>query len=200
MKSGSTYHIYSHANGFESLYTCDENFQYFLKRYIEFVPSIANTLAYCLMPNHFHFLIRIKTDAELLEVYKSMYPQKPIIELQTIHGIEALEWLVIHQVSKLLNAYTQAFNKMHKRRGSLFIPSFKRKNITSDSYLTSVIHYLHANPVHHGFAKAIEDWPWSSYRAILDGDNSVVKSTEIWEWFGSREEFISFHQKPIITF
>ncbi|MFZ5999425.1 MAG: hypothetical protein ACOYW3_02885, partial [Bacteroidota bacterium] len=79
-----------------------------------------------------------------------------------------------------------------------FMHSFKRQEITSDSYFTKVIHYIHANPVHHGFVKAIIDWPWSSYPTLKAGESSAWLDTEfVLGWFGGKDQFIEFHQQPI---
>ena len=60
LSPGNTYHIYNHANGFENIFENEGNYVYFLKKYAEFISPIADTFAYALMPNHFHFLVRIK--------------------------------------------------------------------------------------------------------------------------------------------
>src|SRR5699024_11262862 len=64
------YHVYNRANGEDRLFKNRENYSYFLKRYRQYIVSVADTLAYCLMPNHFHFLIQIKEEKEILQVMK----------------------------------------------------------------------------------------------------------------------------------
>ena len=59
------YHIYNRANGNEKLFASDDNYIYFLKQYNYYISPIAKTFAYCLMPNHFHFLVQIKPIANL---------------------------------------------------------------------------------------------------------------------------------------
>ena len=61
------YHIYNHANGIENLFRTEDNYHYFLKKYHQHISPIAETWAYCLMPNHFHFLVRIKEEKDLIE-------------------------------------------------------------------------------------------------------------------------------------
>ena len=78
MEAGKQYHIYTHANGFENLFRSDENYRYFLERYEHFAPSVADTYAYCLMPNHIHFLVCIKTEKELLDFYSVKHPGKTL--------------------------------------------------------------------------------------------------------------------------
>lgn len=192
MEPGRYYHLYTHANGSENLFRSDENCRYFLERYSHFANPVCDTFAYCLMPNHIHFLVSVKTEPELTEIRKNKYPDRDVLTLENpqTHGL-----FVIQQFSHLLNGYTQAYNKMYGRRGSLFIHSFKRKEITDDAYLTSVIAYIHSNPVHHGFAKNLSDWPWSSYQTILSDAPTTLQREEVLKWFGNREEFITFHQR-----
>ena len=185
MQPGTQYHIYNHANGFENLFRSDENYRYFLRRYEHFITPVADTFVYCLMPNHIHFLVRIKTEAEIESTFG---------KFETFQKLEAR---VSKQFANLFSSYTQAYNKMYSRRGSLFIPNFKRKQITDDHYFTKLIYYIHANPVHHGFAKEIADWTWSSFHDILLETPSLVKREEIIQWFGNQEEFLKFHQQPI---
>ena len=75
MQPSKSYHLYTHANGFENLFQSEENYRYFLLRYEHFIPAVADTLAYCLMPNHIHFLIRVKTEAEIESAF-SLEPQQ----------------------------------------------------------------------------------------------------------------------------
>ena len=192
MEACKTYHLYTHANGSENLFRKDENFRYFLKRYVEFIPGVADTLAYCLMPNHIHFLIRIKKEGELINYFKN----KDLTGLASenkkdLSGLE-LERLTILQFSHLFNAYTKAYNKIYNRRGSLFIRSFKRKEIISDSYYTSIVTYIHNNPVHHGFVKKLTDWPWSSYSSFFNV-TLTSQQQEVICWFVNQEQFIQSH-------
>ncbi len=202
------YHIYTHANGFENLFQSQENYGYFLRRYEHFIPPIADTLAYCLMPNHIHFLIRVKTETEIESFFKDLQGFKNLQQdrQQDLQGFKNLGGLNIkndiekrisQQFINLFNSYTKAYNKMYSRRGSLFIPNFKRKEINSDSYLTNLIHYIHANPVHHGFINKLSDWRWSSYNVILSDEPHFIKREEVIQWFGNREAYLQFHQQTI---
>ncbi|MGL1889557.1 MAG: hypothetical protein OCD76_23790 [Reichenbachiella sp.] len=160
----SYYHIVNHAVGSENLFRCDENYRYFLDRYAHYMNSVCDTLCYCLMPNHIHFLIRTKSEELLLKhpKYKG-----------DIHKT------VMQQLSNLLNGYAKAYNKKYERRGALWIDYTKRYNIETDNYLTSVINYIHQNPVKHGFTDKIEGWTHSSYQAHLSNKPTLLKRTEV---------------------
>ena len=207
MEPGKTYHLYTHANGSDNFFRTDENYRYFLQRYQHFIPLVADTLVYCLMPNHFHFLIRIKTEAELITTFSNLQgflnlgglDNNKRIEngFKNLGGLDEIEKRISQQFSNLFNSYTKAFNKMYGRRGSLFNPNFKRKEITSDSYLTMVIHYIHKNAVHHGFSKNFTDWPWSSYHELANDTSTWLDREFVINWFGGVEKFRDFNQQPI---
>lgn len=83
---------------------------------------------------------------------------------------------------------------MYSRRGSLFIPNFKRSEITDDTYLTAVIVYIHRNPVHHGFTIDWTKWRLSSYQTILSEKPTALKREEVLKWFGNVDQFLKIHR------
>lgn len=195
MEPGKLYHVYTHANGFENLFRSNENYRYFLQRYKHFISPVAATWVYCLMPNHIHFLVIIKSEPEIESAFKSSKVYKP--EDTNLGGLSQTKKRISQQFSNLFNSYTKAYNRMYQRRGSLFIPNFKREEITDEDYISNIIVYIHRNPVHHGFAKSMADWAWSSYQAFLTDTPTELKREEVLEWFGNREEFLKFHQLPM---
>ena len=175
------YHIYNRAIGSEQLFKTPDNYQYFLKKYQLYIPKVVDTLAYCLMPNHFHFLVKIK-DENTVQKALDLPEQEPSA-------------IVSKQFSKLFSCYTQSFNKVNRRMGSLFIANFKRKLISDENYLSQVIFYIHNNPVHHGFKKCIDDWPYSSYLELLSSTPTFLDREELLAWFGGQAAFIEFHSR-----
>ncbi|WP_051007916.1 hypothetical protein [Psychroflexus torquis] len=67
LSTDSIYHIYIRANGNELLFKTKDYYHYFLQKYDSYISLIAETYCYCLMPNHFHFLVRIKRENDLTE-------------------------------------------------------------------------------------------------------------------------------------
>ena len=191
MQPDTFYHIYNHANGSENLFRSDENYRYFLQQWAKYIESIAGTYAYCLMPNHIHFLVKSRAE-DVVSGNLNYSKESPFGKFETFQKV------VSKQFANLFSSYTQACNKMYKRRGSLFIPNFKRKEITSDDYLTKAIHYIHHNPIHHGFCRHYEDWPHSSYDALVSQRPTRLQRDTILEWFGGRKEFIKFHEQNIL--
>ncbi len=187
MQPDTIYHIYNRANGSENLFRNDENYRYFLQQWVKYIESIAETYAYCLMPNHFHFLIRTLGEDQLKMNYSTLGKFGTFQEL--------MEFRFSKQFANLFSSYTQAYNKMYKRRGSLFTPNFKKNEINSDTYLTNIIFYIHRNPVHHGFTNKIKDWPFCSYLIALSEQDTFLNTKEIIDWFGSKNAFKQFHEK-----
>ena len=64
LRYGQYYHIYNRGNNRENLFVEQRNYPYFLKQYTNHILPIAETCAYCLLPNHFHFAIRTRTEDE----------------------------------------------------------------------------------------------------------------------------------------
>lgn len=203
MLPGTTYHLFNHANGRENLFSEPKNYDFFLGRLSMHVLPVAHLYAYCLMPNHFHLLIKIRTEDELTKYFKSKteliatssgtLTEKPGNE---ING-EVLIKKISKSFSNLFNSYSQAYNKMYDRKGSLFIPNMKRKEVNNDASFCKVVHYIHANPVHHQFVKSINEWPHSSYQTFLSKESTNLDRAYVLNIFGGLEGFIKYHEQPI---
>ena len=179
------YHIFSRATGDEKLFRNDENYRYFLTKFKKYINPIAETYAYCLLPNHFHFLVKIKDGSEL----NSSFCEKPASKNISAH--------IMQSFSNFLNSYTKSYNKVFDRKGSLFMDYLRRVEITSNEQLRGTLFYIHKNPVHHGLCKSIAVWPWSSYPTFVSSLTTSVRKKEVLEWFGELDEFLKFHQQPI---
>ena len=182
------YHIYNHANGSDNLFLTSENYRYFLQRFASFINPIADTYAYCLMPNHIHFLIRIKSEADLQSAYQRKKNTNDLIPTNDISNFISREF------ASLFSSYSQAFNIQNGRKGSLFMPNFKRKLVETEEYFTQLVYYIHANPVHHGFVKDLSAWNYSSYHAFLSRKQTNLQRDEVLNWFGNIDSFKAFHK------
>lgn len=189
--SNTVYHIYNHANGDEDLFRTKENYFYFLDRYRHYIQPIAKTFAYCLMPNHFHFLIRIHSENELID----FLIEKKRLSNEDLGGLEELiRRLPSQQFSNLFNGYTKAINKAFKRKGSLFQPNLKRKAVEDDRYFTTLIRYIHLNPVLHGFTDDANRWNFSSLSAYNSEKPSYLARKTVFDWFGGKQLFQQYHK------
>ncbi|MBL7929868.1 MAG: transposase [Bacteroidia bacterium] len=155
---GCTYHIYNQANSSDNIFREVKNYPLFLQKYEKHIAPIAETFAWCLMPYHFHLLLKIHNENTLLNKFPN---------LQGFKNLEGLEQLINRFIAKqspnLFNSYSKSINKVYSRRGSLFNPRFKRKLISSDDQFRDTFLYIHLNPVKHGFTDHEHNWPHSSF-------------------------------------
>lgn len=190
--SGEYYHIYNRGSEKRNIFTQPRDYARLLKTifYYQFIgprPSfskfsksqitplkplskekIIELICYCLMPNHFHFLIR-----QLKE-----------------YGISKF-------MSQISNSYTKYFNVKYERVGPLLQGAFKAVRIETDEQLMHVSRYIHLNPIVSGVAKNLDSYQWSSYLEFIRSINSFCSSNEILEFFKSREGYKEFVEDQI---
>jgi REP element-mobilizing transposase RayT len=212
LQPGAFYHIYNAGVGECDLFRETKDYEYFLRLYEKYIEPIAETYAWCLMKNHFHLLVRIKEDIR----YKYSNADRSIDPVRfeerkwettnlSAFKPEALEDSTktptphLH-FSHLFNAYTKYFNQHYKRRGALFLRSFKRKRLKDENYFRNVILYIHNNPVHHGFVRNPIDYPWSSYLTCISIKTTKLKRTSVVGWFDNMANFKELHLKKINEF
>ncbi|MCA9950988.1 MAG: hypothetical protein KDE48_15155 [Anaerolineales bacterium] len=195
LRFGQYYHIYNRGNNRENLFVQQRNYLYFLQRYTQYILPVAETFAYCLLPNHFHFAIRTRTEEEQ-ETYwreqiclflENKQISKPIFKL--IPPSQAFKNMFI--------AYTRAFNRATDRTGTLFERPFHRKPVDNHTYLITLINYIHQNPQKHGLIDDFRDWKWSSYRAYGSDQPSNIQREEVMAWFGGHDNFAEAHQTDL---
>ena len=143
------YHIYNQGNNKQRIFFTNNNYLYFLQAYRKLVGPYTETLAYCLMPNHFHFLIGTN--------------DRSIQSLQI--GSLALSQLS-NSIRVLLSSYTNAINIQQHTTGSLFRQKTKAKTLEtgSENYPFIAFNYIHQNPLHHKIVHRLEDWEYSSFK------------------------------------
>lgn len=128
------------------------------------LPKIVEIICYCLMPNHFHFILKQLTD----------------------NGIANF-------ISKFTNSYTKYFNTKNKRDGALFGGTFKAARIGNDEQLLHVSRYVHINPIISFLVKPenLKDYSWSSFGEYMGSPGFCTKEL-ILEQFKSSEDYNKF--------
>ncbi|HKB44784.1 MAG TPA: transposase [Chitinophagaceae bacterium] len=143
------YHIYNRGNNQQQIFFKPDNYIYFLHKVRKFMMPYCDILAYCLMPNHFHFLI--SSDSRTIAV-------------KTIGGQNRN--VLSEGIRNLLQTYTKAINKQNKTTGSLFQQNTKSKCLNAGSKLHDLLcfHYIHQNPIKARLVSKMEDWEYSSFK------------------------------------
>lgn len=185
LEFGKVYHIYNRGVNKMPIFRTQANYQYFLKLYFERVGPLVDTYSWCLMKNHFHFMIRVKTKAEIVSQLSA------IIRPDRLIGIKPSK-----QFSNLFVAYALSFNKQEKRSGAVFERPFGRIEVDSLKYFKDLVIYIHRNPVHHAVVSHSKDYEWSSYQNYFSVDPSGIKRDMVLSWFDSTIAFKSCHRKP----
>lgn len=132
------------------------------------VKKLIDILCYCLMPNHFHFLVKQLKD----------------------NGISIF-------LSQISNSYTKYFNTKYTRVGALLQGVFKAVRIETDEQLIHASRYIHLNPVVSGLVKLPEDYQWSSYREYVSDNGIICSAKEILDFFSSSKKYQEFVEAQI---
>ena len=129
------YHVYNRGNNRQKVFLEAENYRFFLRRLrFYFNSNGIDLIAYCLMPNHYHLLIRPERKIDFSNVMRSF------------------------SVS-----YVKSINKVYHRVGHLFQGNFEAREVDAHEYLAHLIRYVHLNPVRARLVRKAEDWKYSDY-------------------------------------
>jgi putative transposase len=186
--SGNILHIYNRGNNKEKIFFDDQDYKAFLFRVglcLGFIEKELNEeklismpysriritgtkkndcklYAFCLMPNHFHLLMKQVGDI-------------PISSF----------------VLRLCTSYARYINKKYKRVGHVFQDKFKAVLIENDSQLMWTSSYIHMNAVKDGLVKYPSDYKWSSYNDYINKRNLPIINKELLlSTFGGKKNFI----------
>lgn len=132
---GRFYHIYNRGAHRVSIFREHGNYLFVLGKMKRYLAELQLTaIAYCLMPNHYHYLLR--QDGEQRA---GLLPQR------------------------VFNSYSKAYNRRYQHSGTLFEDNYKIIPVEDEAYLLHLCRYIHANPVKDGLVDRLEDWPYSNY-------------------------------------
>lgn len=159
------YHLYNRGVGRGLLFFNPGNYQYCLQLVQRYNGQYgATVIAYCLMPTHYHFLLRQETDVPLSQF-----------------------------INVLFNAYVQAVNRQRGRSGTLFERRFRHVWVDREEYLVHLCRYIHLNPVSAKLVPRPDDWPYSNYLEWVGLRNGTLEDEAfIREHFPSPEAYQDF--------
>ena len=140
---GSYYHIYNRGCNKQKIFYDEENYLFLLRKVHIYAAKFNITIiAYCLMPNHYHFFIKQNSDLPVNDFIKFLF-----------------------------NSYSKAINKKYKRTGTLFEGPFKAIQVEGYDYMKELCRYIHRNPGDDGLVNNIEDWKYSNYLEWIEKRN-----------------------------
>jgi len=163
--AGHYYHVYNRGCNREHIFANAGNYLFLLQRAKSFLAGYPlSVIAYCLMPNHYHFPLRSKEDGTL----------SPSIQ-------------------RLFNSYTQAFNKQQERSGTLFEGRAKSLLVDTDEYVLHLCRYIHLNPVMAGLAAHPGEWPYSNYLEWVEQrGGTLVDRAFVRQYFPAPADYEAF--------
>jgi REP element-mobilizing transposase RayT len=143
------YHIYNRGNQQQTIFFNRDNYIYFLEKVRKYIFPCCDILSWCLMPNHFHFLIN-STNASCAIIGKQNLPVQQLTE----------------SIRLMLSSYTKGIQKQQQFKGNLFQQKTKAKPVSGGEkpYAFTAFNYIHQNPYNSKLVKKMEDWEFSSFR------------------------------------
>lgn len=185
------YHISNIGNTGEDIFISEENYIYFLRKFASYTRGIFEVIAYCLLPNQYHILLKVKKFHSLNLAYSR---RKRIPAHKVELDMEEMSRFLSQEIGNFLNAYAKAFNKRHGRKGSLFRENFKKRPV-DEMDVKSLIVKLQYIPVNQGFVDFWQEWKFSSGRKRIGHLEGVMN----YEKFGKYYDFDSLEEMQILA-
>jgi REP element-mobilizing transposase RayT len=150
-KEGYIYHVFNRGNNKQQIFFSEKDYRLFIHYINQFIGPYSDMLAWCLMPNHFHFLIHATNKS---------------IETRKSGGLQLSN--LSYGIKQLLSSYTKSINKRENRTGNLFQQKTKAKcvNDSNGNHSRNAFFYIHQNPLKANLVSRIEEWQYSSFSAI----------------------------------
>ena len=189
---GSYYHIFNRGSNRQNIFYTPNNYVYFLSLLNKFLGDYVHFLSYSLMPNHFHLVVKVNEEVAI-ENLGNRSLKKENSSLQVLKDEAEVGKLVVKQLKRLFITYAMAINKQENRVGNLFDPKYKRLEITNHDYLEYAMFYTHYNPEKHGITDDFKNYKYSLYKAILSDVPINIDRKLVFEVFGGKEDFVSYH-------
>jgi putative transposase len=190
---GDSCHVICKCIEGKQLFYTDTNRRYFIKRYFELLDDFVETYAYCLLNNHVHWLIKTKSEHDILTYLGSGEVLHTTTHKKFINGACDFHELIEQQFNRLFISYTATINHARGVKGHLFNRPFKRIEIVDDQHFSQLIVYIHANAQKHAVVGDFRDYPWSSYQDITGTQPTYLQREELLKWFGGQSRFVDFH-------
>ena len=187
------YHIYDVVVSDIDLFHTHNDYFYFLTRFSKYFDPYFKTYAYCLLPNHYHLLVRLRGKKDIIAQAEN---ENTSAAKRYLSGLKDVNALIENQFSRCFSGLTKIFNKKHERTGPLFEQGTKRVRLMDEEVILEQMHYIHNNALKHGLVMNIEDWPHNSYHTYLSNQETKLPKSDVLNYFGGTKGFIDFHKLP----
>nr|WP_321410285.1 transposase [uncultured Carboxylicivirga sp.] len=191
-EKGHLYHIYNQGNNRQAIFFKSENYLYFLQKIRTHLLPYCDVLAWCLMPNHFHLMVRVNVIETHLMTRSHQVSKKLSLN---------------NSIATMLRSYTRAINKQEDTSGSLFrqktkaicltcpngvAPSFYNTNAGAlinieqpeEQYPQQCYSYILNNPVKAGLVSRAIDWEYSSAKDVAGWRKGSIINRDVIEDYG----------------
>jgi putative transposase len=144
------YHIYNRGANKADIFLNDKDYVFLLKQIRKGVKEYdVSVIAYCLMSNHYHFLLRQNGEAKINEFMQAVF-----------------------------HVYSLAFNTIHRHSGTLFEGPFQAIFVDKSEYLLHLCRYIHRNPIEAGIVATPEQWHYSNYAEFIGKRKGILADHE----------------------
>jgi putative transposase len=198
------YHILFRSIDGLVLFQTKDNYDFFLQKFVFFLNPVLDCFAYCLLKNHTHFIVQVKSKEEILaslfgipEGAKTISMKRFISDAQ---NESYLDMLIERQINSFEVSYVNRINKVNSRKGGLFQAPFRCLEIMDEIHLQQAIIYTHANAQKHGIINNFSDYPHSSYQEILRKNSPVVNIKKVLQFFSDEKNLIKQHETQVQHF
>lgn len=169
---GEHYHLYNRGRSKLAIFHEKANYIFAIKKLSRYSKQFnIKIIAYCLLPNHYHFLVRQDDQHRA-----GLLPQR------------------------VFNSYSKAYNKRFDHSGTIFEGRYKAIHVDTDVYAAQLCQYIHLNPVKHGLVQHPDQWPWSNWLDVTRKRNGELQDTMfISSIFGSTHHYKTSVLKALNT-
>lgn len=200
-ESNGVYHIYNRTVDRKPMFTSDRNYHFFIRQFDKYLSGYIKIYAYCLLGNHFHFMIKVNDLTDLttfeklsnLDNENNLTTSKKLSNLEESSQHKTTHNIISHQFKKFFQSYAMAFNKEQNRIGTLFQTPFKRVRVEDENYLLELICYINTNAQKHNLVKDFIEWKWSSFHNIISNKETKLLKGEVIRYFNDVENFKYCH-------
>jgi REP element-mobilizing transposase RayT len=177
------YHIFNRGVDRRNIFSDQQHYLTFFELYARHVHPVADTYAYCLLPNHFHLMVRIKSEVELVE---------------SVPGVESLGGTTLMSIptqafSNFFSDYSRALHNEPGQTANLFQHLYGCIPITDDRQYMNVVLFIHQNPQRHRLCADFRNWEFSSFKILLSKEATFMERETVLGWFGKRATYEAVH-------